>query len=71
MSDAGLKQSQAYTASLHKLAEAEKNLDDLLDGNFASLKDIQTAKDRLIAAKAERNVAYKAYTNPFGVKKTV
>lgn len=71
MSDAGLKQSQAYTVTAQKLSEAKKNLADVLADSEATEKHRQDAKDRLKAAQAERNVAYKAYTNPFGVKKTV
>ncbi len=71
MSEAGLKQSQAYTLAAQKLTEAKKNLDAVMADSEATTKQKQDAKDRLIAAQAARNVAYKAYTNPFNVQKTV
>lgn len=71
MNDHGVKQSQAYTVAARKLAEAKKNLADVLVDDTATVKHRQDAKDRLIAAQAERNAAYKAYTNPFNIKKTV
>ena len=67
----GLDQSQAVTRAAQELSDAKRQYDYAFSHTWNTTRQRDEAKDRLIAAKAQYKAAYLAYTNPFGVKKTV
>lgn len=80
----GVTQSQAVTKAAQEITEAKSNLLHVSNTMWAYTggpgerfpasegdRLLDEAKDRLIAAKAQYKAAYKAYTNPFDVQKTV
>lgn len=69
--DAGVRQSQAVTKAAQELSEAKRNYEYAFRHTWNTTRQRDEAKDRLIAARARYAAAYKAYTNPFGVQKTV
>ncbi|UDL16541.1 hypothetical protein SEA_ZOOMAN_300 [Microbacterium phage Zooman] len=82
--DAGLRQSQAVTSAAQELSRAKSELSHIRNTLWAytggpgerfpeaeGRRKVDEAKDRLAAARAQYKAAFLAYTNPFGVRKTV
>ncbi|URP22347.1 hypothetical protein SEA_BIG4_314 [Microbacterium phage Big4] len=80
----GLDQSQAVTRAAQELSRAKSELSHIRNMMWAytggpgerfpeaeGRRKLDEAKDRLAAAQAQYKVAFLAYTNPFGVQKTV
>lgn len=75
MSTHGLDQSQALTRAAQKLSAARARylarLAEEREVRSELVSDVTVrAKDALESAKLAYKAAYKAYTNPFGVRKT-
>ena len=69
MSTHGLDQSQALTRAAQKLSAAREYL-AVLKEEGVSRESLDRARDRLESAELAYKAAFKAYTNPFRVKKT-
>lgn len=74
----GVEQSEAVTKTAQALSSALANQRGLaliiarasVDEKAQYVARAQDASNRVVGARAAYKVAYKAYTNPFGVEKT-
>ena len=66
----GLDQSQALTRAAQKLSKARADLKAESETFRPNTEAMVRLQDRLESAELAYKAAFRAYTNPFGVRKT-
>lgn len=66
----GLDQSQALTRAAQKLSKARADLKVETTVFRPNAETVARLEDRLESAELAYKAAFRAYTNPFGVRKT-